>query len=206
MRPKTVLIVFIAGVALLGLLILAKGLAGKGSNPGGDGVTQAVTAATSTAPTVATAEPVKSGVVAMTPQEEEKWRVDKALDEIRDDLANSRPVNLLGKLNSQDKEVRQEAVAAIKALDYTNGIPQLVAAMDSTSDIKEKAAIQEAIEFLQLPTGNSAEELAALKAMQKAQLTKPKPRPVPTNYHGLPGATRPANPVKRLGPAPAPAP
>jgi hypothetical protein len=202
MRPKTVLILFVAGIGLLAAFMFVKGFAGKDVSGSQEALATNSVPTTTTTTAQGTTEPPKTGVIAMTPQQETQARVEKAMDEIREDLANNQPLNLLGKLNSQDREVRLEAVDAIKALDYTNGVPQLIAAMNAASDIKEKAAIQEAIDFLQLPVGNPEEELKAIQAMQKAELKKPEPKGVPTNYHGLPGMTRPPNPVKRQPAAP----
>jgi len=195
MRPKTVVIAIILGVAALAALIIAKSLVRPDSTTAS--TTAPVVEPAVSNPVVVSTRPANSGVIAMTPQQEAAARIEQAMDEIREDLANNRPLNLLGKLNSQDQQVRLEAVDALKALDYTNGIPQLVAAMNAATDIKEKAAIQEAIDFLQLPVGNPTEELKAIQAMEKAQLQKPSPKPAPTNAHGLPGVQLPSAPVKR---------
>lgn len=59
---------------------------------------------------------------------------------------------LVAELRNSDAEIRAAALDIISQSGNRNAIPALVAAAAATEDAREKQAIADAIEFLQLPT------------------------------------------------------
>jgi hypothetical protein len=84
------------------------------------------------------------------------------LDDIRDAIVKQEPEKIVQKLQSTDTEVRKEAVLGLRSLNYTNAIPDLQIALSNTEDIREKVAILEAIEYLQLPDATMEEQTNSL--------------------------------------------
>jgi hypothetical protein len=159
MRPKTVFLIMIAAVGLLAVMVIFKALFSGGEIQGSQPIPAPVAVRETTAP-----PPVVSGgspwtnVVAKTPEQERQERLEKDLDEVREDFANGRPATLLAKLNSKEPEVRKEVIEAIKQLDYRDAIPNLKEALNQTEDMREKMSILEAIESLQAPPGMQVPE------------------------------------------------
>jgi HEAT repeat protein len=60
--------------------------------------------------------------------------------------------SILNELDNEDPEIRQGAVEAAVQFGSRDAIPRLMDAADKTSDPKEKAAILEAVEYLNTPT------------------------------------------------------
>jgi len=71
------------------------------------------------------------------------------------DLTTSRDPSalpaILSELNNQDPEIRQAALSAVVQAGNKDAIPALQNQIASADDPREKVAIQDAIDFLQLP-------------------------------------------------------
>ena len=82
---------------------------------------------------------------------------------------------LASRFENVDPEVRKAAVEAALQLSNTNIIPQLNTALEHLKDPHDKAAILDAIAYLQLPSGNQITnaweiELLKQKSMKAKQL------------------------------------
>lgn len=90
-----------------------------------------------------------------SPTQREQDYVEQRVAELMDLGMDDQPASLqtiLGELNNREPEIRQAAVQASMQFGSRDAIPRLRDAMDQTDDLKEKMAIQEAIEFLQTPS------------------------------------------------------
>ena len=159
MRTKTVVIVAGLGVALVAALIVVKGLGG-GAEPvpiPGENEGQI---SNPPAPPPLTEVLVKPGTTnsADLPTSEgvPQRPYQKDFDEIREIIAAGSPgplemSSLVDKITHVDPEVRKSALEAIQQLNATNAVPRLREAMNHLDDPREKAAILNVIEFLELP-------------------------------------------------------
>ena len=59
---------------------------------------------------------------------------------------------ILSEINNTNQDIRRGAVEAVKQFGSTNAIPQLEEALSSTGTAADKQDLQEAIEFLKLPS------------------------------------------------------
>ena len=160
MRTKTVVIVAGLGVALVAALIVVKGLGGGAeplSTPGED---EGQISTNPPAPPPLTEVLVKPGTTnsaALPTSEGVPQRPNqKDFDEIREIVAAGSPgplemTSLVDKITHVDPEVRKSALEAIQQLNATNAVPRLREAMNHLDDPREKAAILNVIEFLELP-------------------------------------------------------
>jgi hypothetical protein len=109
-----------------------------------------------TSPTNTQVKPAENSILATTPTEDYAAQKQRDLDAISDLLVSGsdspEAVNALaGRFENVDPEVRASAREAAVQLDNTNFIPQLQTALEHLQDLKEKAAILDAIAYLQLP-------------------------------------------------------
>jgi len=101
-------------------------------------------------------QPGGTNVIATTQAEDVAAQKEKDLDAIRDALVtgNDDPAATLqaiaSRLENNDEEVRAAARVAATQVGDTNMIPYLTSASDHLKDPREKAAIFEAIAYLQL--------------------------------------------------------
>jgi hypothetical protein len=198
MRPKTVILVLVAGVAALAALILFKGLVGSGGGETAEPQTNApvVTAGTSGGVTVPEVRVrPDTNILAMTREEE----IQKELDDIRENLGNGNGVPIMDKLNHSDSEVRSEAINALKAMDYRDAIPRLKTALDTTQDVKEKVAILETIEYLQQPAmGEDLSPTNPALGTNKPLVMRTPPGQKPTNMPPMPLRKPGVTPTKKV--------
>lgn len=165
MRPQIALIL----IGLLGVVVLAMVIGRVLSSGPNSAVVAPVVSDTppSDTPSVNVASPAdKNTVIASTREKERMEVLEKNLDEIRLHFANQEPEPILDMLTNSEPEVRSEAVQALKHLDYTNAVPSLKMAMNTTDNLREKAAIMDAIEFLQTPESDTNAEADILKVIQ----------------------------------------
>jgi HEAT repeat protein len=75
---------------------------------------------------------------------------------------------ILSALNNQDPEIRQTALSAVMQVGNKDALPALKNQLAWAEDPREKVAIQDAIDFLQLPPADQikSEALAAQTAAQ----------------------------------------
>lgn len=64
---------------------------------------------------------------------------------------------LVARVSHTEPQVREAAIAALVQLNDTNAIPGLEQALGLTQDTRDKAALQQAIEYLKLPSSVPAE-------------------------------------------------
>lgn len=103
----------------------------------------------------------------------EQAYVENRISELMDLAMDDQPASLqtiLGELTNREPQIRHAAVEAAMQFGSRDAIPKLKEAADQTDDLREKAAIAEAIEFLNLP---SPAEVAALRAGAGRRPAKP---------------------------------
>lgn len=225
MRPKVVLLILVLGVgafALVGLLF-ATFKKEQAPPPAANGevlpagVTSALAGSQGGAATGVEANrisPAANPIIATTPEQDRAATNDKELEAISDALlAGEGDSNALGTIASRlehpDAEVRAAAREAAVHFGNTNIIPSLASALESIKDLREKVAILDAIQYLQLPSGSEWQPLGAVGAVpgetNAPVLRLPRPRSTGTNGSGaLQRQIRPLN-SRTAAPATAPA-
>jgi hypothetical protein len=99
---------------------------------------------------------------AMTHEDYIEQRVAELMDLAMNDDAESLHT-ILTELNNPDAEIRSAAIEAAKQFGSLDAIPRLTEAISQTSDTADKAALQQAIEFLKLPSLTEVGATAARK-------------------------------------------
>lgn len=160
MRPKMMLGIMLVAVVALGMLVVLKGILSNRAEAPKD----AATAIDSTQPEVvkksdSQLKPPVTNVVATTPDEDHQAGIDSDLDQIKTALleGSSNPNSLAAvreRLLSPAAAVRKAAVEAAMHLNDREAIPQLKEALGRVEDTREKVAIMDAIEYLQIPESN----------------------------------------------------
>ena len=161
MRPKVVILTLVAAFAVLGMVVVFKGL--KAGNSGNtNGQTLAVDA-TMAAPSATTNDQsaqtsLNSG---STSANSEEWRaamIQKELDAIQglvgavDGTNNPMIISaLIDKVENPEADVRKAALAALVQLNDTNAVPELQKAADAIKDPRAKVAVLDTIDYLNLP-------------------------------------------------------
>jgi hypothetical protein len=161
MRPKIVLLTLLAAFLVLGAIALVRGLAGKntpdatGSAPAAQVAAGPTSAATNDSSTPV-AEAVPSAVVS---DEMRAAVIDKEIDDIQSLPAqadgSNNPViiaTLVQKLLRPEAPLHHAALEALKQLGDTNAIPPMQQAAAAMTDAREKVAVLDAIDYLNLPT------------------------------------------------------
>lgn len=155
-KPKFVVI---AGLVILAIFVTLT-LYRRSSLPGSSPIpNMPATASNNQTASPVPAESAKDrDEMARKNEEKLQAQIQQDLDEIREAVARQNPEKLVEKLQSADTGVRKEAVFGLRSLNYTNAIPELQTALVNTEDIREKIAILETIEYLQLPDSNFEEQ------------------------------------------------
>jgi hypothetical protein len=189
MRPKLVVVTLLLGVVGLCLIGLLSGKFNRTEpekplpNPAiveSTNAQPAMVEPVATNPVTPTPQPAVTNVIATIPAEDYEAQKQRDLDAISDVLVSGNDdANALNVLASRfenvDPEVRKAAVEAALQLSNTNIIPQLNTALEHLKDPHDKAAILDAIAYLQLPSGNQITnaweiELLKQKSMKAKQL------------------------------------
>jgi hypothetical protein len=187
MRPKIVILTLVIAVGLIGVIVVLKGLTGNG--------TQVVPVEESNGPAPAVTNiQVNPGSNNTAPVSEEARAAqkEKEMDEVRDAIATGTVDQqateniLLDKMTSPDPEVRKAALEALVQLNATNTIPRLQQLAQILEDPHDKAAVLDAIAYLQLPDTTTTNELSAADSM-----------PGPRRGLRTPASSGQANPPKR---------
>jgi hypothetical protein len=175
MRPKVVVMVMIVAVGLLaGIAVLMKVLGGSGAD--GSAAQELPSEEPSNKPPVVVqVNPAASNAAALGADEARAARIAKDLDDIRENLANGAGnplslVALLDKVTNPEQEVRKAAIEAVVQLNDTNAIPGLNTAIQQLEDPRDKAAIMDAVSYLQLP--DTKDEMLP-PTVQNAQSDRP---------------------------------
>jgi hypothetical protein len=143
----------LVAVVALGFLVVFKGVLSKD-----EGRPKALIPVDSTPPAVVKKpdRPIVTNVVATTPAEDHQAAIDGDLEKIKNALLEgaSNPASLVTvreRLLSPEASVRKAAVETIMHLNDREAIPQLKEALSRVEDTREKVAIMDAIEYLQIP-------------------------------------------------------
>lgn len=152
--------IMLVAVVVLGMLVVLKGILSNHAEAPKD----AVTAIDTTPPEVvkksdSQPRPSVTNVVATTPVEDHQASIDNDLDQIKTALLEgSSSPNLMAavreRLLSPEAAVRKAAVEAAMHLNDREAIPKLKEALGQVEDTREKVAIMDAIEYLQIPESN----------------------------------------------------
>jgi hypothetical protein len=151
MRPKFVILFTACVIGLLAAIVMVKGIHKKqpdqenaGQNP----------APPPTGNSEKSVRPVTT-IVATTPDEDRQATVDRELANIQNAMmdAESNPQSLAlieDRLRHPDAEVRKEAVQSVVHLNDRGAIEILKASLENIDDPREKVAVMDAIEYLQI--------------------------------------------------------
>lgn len=159
MRPKVIFtLLIVAGVILVGAISLKKWL--TAANPPPAISVESVAAPVPEAPekvvvNVVPPAPVIPAPVAAPVLEASPEAVAAEIEHLRQAGLSSQPedlTNILAALTRPEKAIREAAIQAAKQFGSTNAIPALQAAAASTTDPGEQAALQEAADFIALPS------------------------------------------------------
>ena len=153
MRPKIVLVILLPVVLVVGAVVFLRPHA---ATPVPEvAPAAAVSAAPAPAPAPAPTPAPAPAVVKKTPTPEEREAAISAETDrlaawaMNNDLQSLS--NILGDLNSPEKEIRLAAIEAAKQFESTNAIPVLKAAAATAEDNQEAIAMLEAADWLALP-------------------------------------------------------
>jgi hypothetical protein len=185
MRPKIVLLTLLAAFLVLGAVALLKGLAGKSAT---DAAVPEPAAQTAVGPaSAATNEPSTPVADAVPPavvsDEMRAAVVDKEIDDIQSLPAqadgSNNPViiaTLVQKLSRPEAALHHAALEALKQLDDTNAIPPMQQAAAAMTDPREKVAVLDAIDYLNLPgmTQNVPPDLTTNPNFVKPVIRRPR--------------------------------
>lgn len=164
MRPKMVILILGIGVGLVAVVVLLKGLTGGHAGDVG-GQTPAVEASVGSPPATKNqvvqnvqVNPNSTNTVAVS-EEMRAAAVEKELDAIRELLGEADGTNnptiisaLLAEVANPEAEVRQAALEALKQLNDTNAVPGLEQAAEVIKDPRQKVAVLDVIDYLNLPS------------------------------------------------------
>ena len=157
------LLTLVAAFALLGVIALMKGMAGKhvGEVGGGQTVPDSASGLLAGAGTNSPKSPMGMNS-AGSPGVSEAMReavINKELDEIQQlqdqaDGSNNLVIisAILAKLASPESAVRQAALDALRQMNDTNAIPGLQRAEQTLTDPRDKVAVLDTIDYLKLPS------------------------------------------------------
>ena len=172
MRPKVVLVIFAIAFGILGIIAFTKGLGGKSDNGSHATNQTGQTPSQTDAATNQTGQPGQALNSTNTPGVSEALHetlVDKEVSDVQDMVGRIDGTNnpiiieaLVAKLGSPEPDVRKAALDGLKQIDDTNAVPSLRKAVDTIQDPREKVAVLDVIDFINLPsvTQNVAPELA----------------------------------------------
>jgi hypothetical protein len=159
MRPKVVILTMVVAFVLLGAIAAIKGIMGRHVQDNGE-QTNAVAQAQGGGE--AGTNGAGAGAVAVIPpQVSPELRaelVSKEQEEIQELFGEANGSNngviitaLVEKVKSREAEVRKAALSALATLNDTNAVPELQKLADKTEDPREKVAIMDTIDYLNLP-------------------------------------------------------
>jgi hypothetical protein len=150
----------LVAVVALGMVVVLKGILSNHAEAPKD----AATAIDSTQPEVvkksdSQPRPPVTNVVATTPVEDHQAGIDSDVNQIKTALlegsSNSNSLAAVReRLLSPEASVRKAAVEAAMHLNDREAIPKLKEALGRVEDTREKVAILDAIEYLQIPEPN----------------------------------------------------
>ena len=153
----------LVAVVALGILVVLKGIQSKRVEPPKEATASGSTKPEEIRQPDIQPRPLVTNVVATTPAEDHRASIEHDLDQIKDalleGLANSNLVLVLReKLLSPEAEVRKAAVEVTMHINDREAIPKLKEALGRVEDTREKVAILDAIEYLQIPDSNAPME------------------------------------------------
>jgi hypothetical protein len=159
MRPKVVITIMIVAVGLLGMVIVLKGLAGKGTGDAGNqasGPTPGTNSA-SAAPDAGT-QSASNGTAPVVSDEMRAAIVEKEQEEIQELVGEANGTNnpliisaLVEKVANPEEQVGKAALAGLVQLNDTNAVPALQQVEGRVQSVHMKAAIEDTITYLNLP-------------------------------------------------------
>lgn len=166
MRPKVVIvIVLLAAGFLAAAFMLSKMSRPQPENaPVETAATQPVAApikhesiplpAVSLAPAVNTTSETMTNPAAPEREDRDQFVVRRTgeLNDLAMQTNSEAHQQILDELKNPDREIRQAALAALEQANDRSVIPQMQQIADQTDDSGDKAAIQDAIDFIKLPS------------------------------------------------------
>jgi hypothetical protein len=162
MRPKVVILIFVAGFGLLGIMFVLKGvMAGHAGDAGGQTPDTPANVNLQSAPTNEQVVQVNPGYsnTAASPEQVRAAAVEIELDSIQTLLGEADGENhskiiqaLIDKVENPEPEVRKAALAALVQLNDTNAVPALKQVVDHIKDPRAKVAVMDTIDYLNLPS------------------------------------------------------
>ncbi len=153
MRPKLAAILFLVVVVCFSVALYFKNKGGVTPVTNGSTNEVAATEPRKTPYTVISSTPVKPVGSTITPKKRSA-AIQAEVDHLRELSWQDDPDSLskiLADLTHPEKEVREAAIEATKEFGSSNAVPALKAAAQTAEDTREKIALLEAVEFLELP-------------------------------------------------------
>jgi hypothetical protein len=144
---------------VLGVVVVLKGLTGKHAADGGGQTPVTDSNAMAVAANGGGTQPgINSGTAPVVSEEMRAAIVDKEREQIQELAGEIDGTNnpviitaLVGKVGSQEAEVRKAALAALVTIDDTNAVPELQQAADKLQDPRAKVEVMDTINYLNLP-------------------------------------------------------
>jgi len=127
----------------------------------------------------------------IAPQDHEEYvrnRFEELMDLARED-SPAAIQQIMAELKNPDRAIRKAALDALEQANDRSVVPQMQQIADQTDDPDDKQAIQDAIDFINLPS------LTEVLQQQKAQMTSGnQPQSQPPHSRRRPGEAAPAGP------------
>ncbi len=178
MRPKIVLLAFAAGICLLILIGVVR------NRPTSTDATTNQPASVVTDANSPGGTPTPDGIVMNSPTGivastvEQDLEKQRSVDEDAIEDALTKPPGDEGalfavatRLENPDEEIRSAARDAAMHLGNTNILPALISVMQRSTDSREKAALLEVIEYLELPDTIEPDQIDAASATNRTAKT-----------------------------------
>jgi HEAT repeats len=186
MRPKVVLAILLTAVVVVAVVVVvSKNSRSPSPVPPTQPVVVTPPAAPAPKPVVAVAPApatptnATTNAVALQGDAHEAY-VEKRSDELMELAMQNSPAahqKIVDELKNPDKEIRQAALDALEQANDRSVIPQMQQIADQTTDPNDKQAIEDAIDFIKLPS--LTEYLQQRKAQKAAQGNQTPSQPQP---------------------------
>lgn len=161
MRPKVVIVTIVAAFGILAVVAFFKGVGSRITNNENQQVSQVkssegptVAPGTNTAP-----QWTGSNAGGTVSPEVRQAVIDKEVDDIQTLAGQADGSNnvqiiavLMEKFSNPEADVRRAALQALRELNDTNAVPGLEKVAQDLSDPHEKVAVQDAIEYIKMPS------------------------------------------------------
>lgn len=159
MRPKIVILTLVVAFGVLGLVVVLKSVSRKAPDDRQGSMPESAAVASTQAGSTNVAVAVGSKNGTAVSEEVRAAVIEKEVSEIQDIVNNADGSNnvqivnaLLEKYSNPEMEVRKAVLDALRQLNDTNAVPGLEKIVDNAKDAREKVAILDTIEYINMPS------------------------------------------------------